>query len=403
MLHVVDSHFTSVMSDLAVRRASDKRNQFGNDTSAYGLRAVLRGLMLVTCGVALAACQPATPQSKDRPVNAGSVGDPAARIEQVQELPPPSYIVSRQGWTLDMTPGELITTPRFKLYTTSSKPFFIDNMPAFLETAFNHYVTTLGPLPPPTRLMEVYLLDTRAQWENVTIKFMGDSADTYLRIQKGGFTYDGRAILYDIGRRDTFAITAHEAWHVYTQSTFKNSLPVYFEEGLATYMEGFRWDPQNTQKPTFLPWANFERFDQLRWGVRSSKLMPLKEITMSTPQQLIARDPSAALYYYAQAWALIHFLNEGESGIHAANLRKLINDAATGKLVPLIRSQVGDRAAGSYSYRRRGVDLLKLYFDKTPEELEAPYRAFIEQIIQTGTRQQIWRGQSPLAEQAPAS
>jgi hypothetical protein len=364
------------------------------------LCAGLASLSTGVAGFVLMSCEQSS-STRGKGALAGTVSDDPSKKEEPPQTPP-SYIVSRQGWTLDMTPGELILTPRFKVYTTSTKPFFIDNMPAFLENAFNHYVTSLGPLPAPTRLMEIYLLDTRAQWENITVKFMGDSADTYLRIQKGGFTYDGRAILYDIGRRDTFAITAHEAWHVYTQSTFKNTLPVYFEEGLATFMEGFRWDPNNSQVPTFLPWANFERFDQLRWGVRSNKLMSLKEITVSTPQQLIAKDPSAALYYYAQVWALIHFLSEGEEGIHAPNLRRLVSDAALGKLVPTIREALGDRAASSYAYRRRGVDLLKLYMGKTPEELDVPYRAFIEKIIQTGTRQQIWRGQSPLTAQPPA-
>jgi hypothetical protein len=43
-----------------------------------------------------------------------------------------------------------------------------------------------------------------------------------------------------------------------------------------------------------------------------------QDLTRSTPQELIARDANAALFYYAQVWALVHFLNEGEGGRSSA-------------------------------------------------------------------------------------
>jgi hypothetical protein len=82
---------------------------------------------------------------------------------------------------------------------------------------------------------------------------MGSDAEVYLKIQRGGFAASGRAILYDIGPRDTFAIAAHEGWHQYTQKSFRAPLTVSFEEGLATYMEGFRWsDDDRTRPPSSL-------------------------------------------------------------------------------------------------------------------------------------------------------
>jgi len=374
--------------------------------------ASMLAVSLLAAGLTAPACSPAPSQTSDTTnrstglassTNTSKAAKPAPPPPPPPPLTPESFVVDKQAWTLDAAPGQIISTLNFKLYTTSDKSFIVDNIPAFLETAFSHYSTSLGPLPRPTDPMEIYLLATRGQWERQTQRFMGDSAGTYLQIQKGGFTYDGRALLYDIGMRDTFAITAHEGWHVYTQSTFKNSLPVYLEEGLATYMEGFRWDTQNVVTPTFFPWANFERFGALRSASRNQRLMPLSKITVSTPQQLIGNDSDLALAYYAQVWALIHFLNEGEGGIHAVNLRRLVSDAASGRLVPTIRKALGDRAASIYAYRRRGVDLLKLYFDKTPDELDAAYQAFILVVVQTGTRQDIWRGRSPIVTPAPAT
>lgn len=312
------------------------------------------------------------------------------------EIPAEALKLSVQPWSHEGADGKVIATPNYKVFTTSNKSFITDNMPAFLEAAFGHYTTSLGTLPPSGSTMEVYLLDTRSQWEAMTRRFMGEQADTYLRIQKGGFTSEGRAILYDIGRRDTFAITAHEAWHVYTQRTFKNPLPVWLEEGIACYMEGFRWDTNNADKPRFLPWANFERFDQLRWGVRGERLMTLEQLTRSTPQQLIAQDPNAALFYYAQVWALVHFLNESEDGKYRAQLQTLLKDAAAGQILPRIRREIGDRAASIYAYRKRGVDILALYFGKSAEEMQPEFKAFLDKIVLTGTRQQIWQGYSPL-------
>ncbi|MCX5691715.1 MAG: hypothetical protein NTV94_18310 [Planctomycetota bacterium] len=368
-----------------------------------GITRRVGGLMVcLTAALAPSACSPAVHPSHQ----AGNQPSPAMLAENAAPRPAAELLLQTEPWTLDAAAGKILHTPQYRLYTTSTKAFLLDNLPAFVETAAAHYRSSLGTLPPPRGSMEIYLLDTRPQWEQMTQRFMGDQADTYLRIQRGGFSYDGRAILYDIGRRDTFTITAHEGWHVYTQSTFKNSLPVWLEEGLATYMEGFRWDPNAADRPTFLPWANFERFDQLRWAVRSDKLMPLDLLTKSTPQELIARDSNAALHYYAQVWALVHFLNEGEQGAYRGALRAMVSDAATGQLVPRIRRELGDRAASSYSYRRRGADLIKLYTGKTAAELDPQYAAFMQQIVKTGTRTNIWQGQSPIAPvaaPAPAS
>lgn len=347
-------------------------------------------LLLLLAAAATAGCadRAAGPVAKSPQATPSPSVLPEAPIEGVA--------VQSEPWTLDTTAGRVLSTPNVRLYTTSNKDFLLDNMPTFVEAAAAHYRTSLGPLPEPRSTMEIYMLDTRPQWERMTERIMGDQASTYLRIQKGGFSFEGRAILYDIGRRDTFTITAHEGWHVYTQRTFRHSLPVWMEEGVATYMEGFRWDPGKAARPTFLPWANFERYDQLRWGVRAGKLMTLEDLTRSTPQELIARDANAALFYYAQVWALVHFLNEGDGGAYREGLRQLIADAAAGRLIPRIRRDAGDRAASSYSYRRGGVDLLKIYTGRSSAELQPAYAAFMEQIVKTGTRNDIWQGKSPI-------
>ncbi|MFA6043970.1 MAG: hypothetical protein WC718_03205, partial [Phycisphaerales bacterium] len=155
----------------------------------------------------------------------------------------PAGVVSTEAWTLEGKTGQLITTPHYRIFTTIDKPYILDRLPLFMEAALANYTTSLEDLPAPRQPLETYLLATRPQWTRVTQRVMADQAEVYLRIQRGGFAAGGKAILYDIGPRDTFAIAAHEGWHQYSQSTFRTPLPTSLEEGLATYMEGFRWMP----------------------------------------------------------------------------------------------------------------------------------------------------------------
>jgi hypothetical protein len=123
----------------------------------------------------------------------------------------------------------------------------------------------------------------------MTRSLAGDQAETYLRIPRGGFALRGKGVYYDIGPRDTLSIAAHEGWHQYTQATFRHPLPLWLEEGIAAYFEGFRWDRTDRTLPVFLPWSNPQRFDTLREAVAADTLMPLRELLVSRPQDLLER------------------------------------------------------------------------------------------------------------------
>lgn len=313
-------------------------------------------------------------------------------------LDPASLVITSEPWTFESKEGQIIRTPSYRIFTTVSKPQIVNRLPVFLEHCLIHYSSSLGDLPRPSSPLETYVMATRPQWEHVTQRVMGKQADVYLRIQRGGFSTSGKAVLYDIGNRETFAIASHEGWHQYTQGVFGTALPVAFEEGLATYMEGFKWDPDDPDRPRFLPWCNFERFEQLRSDYLADRLTPLARLQQSTPQELIADDAESALSYYAQVWALIHFLNEGENGRYRNALRSLLADAASGDLLPKVRSSAGSRAASSLASRRRGVDLFPIYFGTSVDAADAEYRDFVSRIIKLGARQKIAAGKSPLSE-----
>lgn len=332
----------------------------------------------------------------------GCSGSPGASPASVGPAPAPAIteavplVVERETWTFANNPGEVLRTPSYAIFTTVTRPGVNERLPAFMEAALAHYTSALTPLPPPPSPLETYILGTRQQWTQLTQSVMGADAALYLRIDRGGFAERGRAILFDIGPRDTFIIAAHEGWHQYTQRTFRTPLPVWLEEGIATYMEGFRWSRGGSTSAEFLPWLNIERFDQLRAAQRSGSLLSLPELLRTSPQELMARDESAVLTYYAQVWALTHFLVEGEDGRHREGLTKAIQDAASGRLRETLERELGSRAARSYTLRRRGAELLPLYFRQTPEQMDAAYQQFIRTAVRPGAKQLIVFGRTPM-------
>jgi hypothetical protein len=309
---------------------------------------------------------------------------------------PADVILASEPWTFESATGQLIRTPSYRVYSTASRYSLTRRLPVFLECALIQYTTALCDLPRPKDIMETYVLANRPQWARVTQRFMGQEGEVYLKIQRGGFAARGRAILYDIGPKDTFAIAAHEGWHQYTQTTFRSPLPICFEEGVATLMEGFRWEDSDRTRPRFLPWHNTERFEQLRAAHARGRLIPLAKLVQSSPQEIIDDSGDTALVYYAQVWALMHFLREGEGGMHRSAFERLLRDAAFGELARRIRRDAGSRAASAYAQRRTGSDVFKVYFGRTPEEMEPAYLAFVAHVVRVGARESIVAGRSPV-------
>lgn len=313
---------------------------------------------------------------------------------------PPRLVLSDEPWTFDTATGRVIRTPSYDLFTTMPRGMLVDRAPRFLERALIHYTTALGPLPRPRERLQTYLFGTRAQWATLTRRLLGNDAEPYLAIERGGFSYRARGVYHDIGPKDTLLIAAHEGWHQYVQSAFREGLPVWLDEGVATYMEGFRWSPDEPDVPLFLPWANMERYETLRWTVRGNRTMPLTKLLTSTPQELIERSEWQPLFYYAQVWALIHFLREGEGGKYASGLSAMIEDAAEGRMAGRINATLGPRAAQSFRARRDGIGPFGAYISKDFDAVDAEFKAFLQDLVQRGNRAKIVEGVSPVRPKA---
>ena len=228
----------------------------------------------------------------------------------------PPLVLSIEPWDppVDVGPeGQLVTTPHYLLHSTLEDGWLSEKIPAFLETALLHYRTAITDLPVPNEPLKTYVLGERRQWQAFTRMILPGESGLYLSLGKGGYTTEGLAVLYDIGRWDTLCITAHEGWHQYCQNNFKEMLPAWIDEGIATYMEGCRFD-RSSEVATFLPWRNFERFNELRNCYRRGMMYPLFDIISRSPQYFLEQGQEHLLSYYAQVWVLTQYLMEGEGG-----------------------------------------------------------------------------------------
>lgn len=346
------------------------------------MRRRLAALMALA---ALAGCASDTAPTAES-VSPGIVSDkPTRDVFAIESIEP---------WTFSGTTGRQINTPNYRLFTTERDAVIIDRAPRFLELALDHYRSALGPLPPPPLKLDTFLMDNRTQWTRLTLQMLGERGRQYQAIGRGGFATGGKAFLYDIGLFDTLAIAAHEGWHQYTQRTFRDPLPVWLEEGIAAFMEGHRWAGP---EPVFLPWANLERFDQLRNAKARGGIMTLEMLLQSSPQDMLGHVGDGALTFYAQAWALVHFLNEGDDGRHRSSLRALLVQSSQGQMRQTLINRLGAPGAARALSSRRGPEVFEAYFaGDDMAAVSKAYDAFIAKLVESGARGPIAEGRSPI-------
>lgn len=293
-------------------------------------------------------------------------------------------VKSTAPWSFQGHPGKVIRTQSYRIFTTETDQLLLDALPAFLEECLQRYTSEFGMLPQPPMQLDTFLMHDRQQWMQLTRQVMGDQSATYLLIDRGGFSSGGRALLWTIGRYDTLAIAAHEGWHQYTQRTFRDELPTWLEEGIGVYMEGFVAERARPLSPRPSGWANIERYEQLQLAASQGELMPLAELLAASPEHLIHSGTEATLTYYAQVWALVHFLREANGGLHRHALHRLLADAAEGRL----KVDAGIEADGATIFR--------IFFDDDLARADREFSQFVMKLMAPGVRQRIGRGESPV-------
>jgi hypothetical protein len=302
--------------------------------------------------------------------------------------------LGRVAWDFQGRPGQLIRTPNYEIHTTIRHEQVVDRLPIFMEAALAHYRTAIMDLPAPPRPMPSFVFHDREDWETKTVEVVPEQAGQLRGLGRGGYSTRGIAVLYYLdwsGRsRDTLAIAAHEGWHQYTQTTFRDQLPLWLEEGLATYMEGHRWGRPETP-PEFQPQRNWERWSTLRSVIGRDRLIPLRELVSRSPQEFLAEGKGDLLTYYAQVWALTRFLLEHDGGRYREALERILRDAVDGSLHGTTMRSPRVIAAGGrgrmVTRSRVGPWLLLAYVTEDLRSFEAEYEQYCRDLVSGRGRQ----------------
>jgi len=298
--------------------------------------------------------------------------DPVAAIEY-EVLP----------WRFGDWSGREVRTAHYAIHSTMPREEDSIGIARFYDAALARYRTAFGPLPAPSRLMRTYFFADRDQWLAKTEDLLPGQIEDFRRLGRGGYATAGTSVIYDIDRwglRDTLAIAAHEGWHQYTQSTFRQPLPTWLEEGIATYMEGHVVLDDGAVR--FVPEDNEERLRTLRRAVDEDLLLPMDALLHRSPHRLLRESRDDLLIYYAQTWALVRYLQEGEGGRLRAGLHAMIRDAAEGHYVDRLRERTGrGHRRGLWRWARTGPAAIEAYLTTDLMAFERRYARFVRSLV----------------------
>lgn len=120
-------------------------------------------------------------------------------------------------------------------------------------------------------------------------------------------------------KEDTYNTIFHEYVHFLLDTNFgKSEVPPWFNEGLAEYYSTFRIE--DDQKVTLGGLENNHLY-----LLQQSQLIPLKTFFEIDNYSLHQNGNHSRSIFYAQAWALIHYLIQGNNGANTDAMNKFLN------------------------------------------------------------------------------
>ena len=127
------------------------------------------------------------------------------------------------------------------------------------------------------------------------------------------------------GAQDPFNVIFHEYTHLLVNNTFSNA-PVWFNEGLAEYYSTF--SITDDQKVVLgIPIASHV------YQLRENKMLPLKTLFEVDQKSPYYNERNKQTIFYAQSWALMHYLIVGKTSGQVEQLGKFL--ISLGSKVPI--------------------------------------------------------------------
>ncbi len=372
-------------------------HRLSRSTSACTLALCVCALAALGWATACASKPVAAPSATTLQVPASATAKTARTVVAVPDRPVTRLAPIAKPWEWKTFHGEEYDLGSAMLRSTLRDPMLRDRVIDFLPQMMANYRTALVPLAAPRDAPVFYIFGTRNEWMSFTRLRIPNEAATYEKIGRGGYTIEGESVLYDLGRFDTFTIAAHEGWHAFTQANFEQPLPVWLEEGIACFMEGSR-RLRGESNVEFMPWRNFERYSELRDAQARERLIPFESLIAEYPQSFLENGRSALLTYYAQVWALVHFLNEGMEGKYRAGLERVLAHARDGEIAQTLAQS---RHSGNRGERRQmlarqlGPAVIREYFNPDLAQFAREYDAYVLELCTKGSWERVFRGDRP--------
>lgn len=137
---------------------------------------------------------------------------------------------------------------------------------------------------------------------------------------------DAAYITLSVSWRDTnpYAVIFHEYVHAMTGGT---SLPAWLSEGIAEYYSTFEVTDGGQRVLLGKPNASHVRL------LRESSLLPLKTLFVVDRSSPLYIEGDEKSLFYAESWALVHYLLHGDGGKRQAQFRLFLNALARNRLV----------------------------------------------------------------------
>jgi hypothetical protein len=288
----------------------------------------------------------------------------------------PEVAYQRQPWSFGPLEGQQLTTDHYVIRTTLQDDALIEALPSFVEASYQYYQSLAPAAHPPEDPMQVYLFARREEWSAFTERFVGDQAETYLKVRNGGYSRDGVSVIQYVAHAATFSLFAHEGWHQYLSECVPNPVPAWINEGIAVMCEGQRWSSFEGQYglSSFDPWHNPARRNTLIEAYMDDRLMPLQQLLETHPGEVIVETSRTVRMYYAQVWALVMFLQHGAEGKYAAGFHELTHAFRD---PDLLRKAAAVHIWSENGDLNLGEALFHLYISEDISAVEAEYHDFI--------------------------
>ncbi|TWT42139.1 hypothetical protein RAS1_32680 [Phycisphaerae bacterium RAS1] len=288
------------------------------------------------------------------------------------DLPPVQYDI--ENWKFSGAEGREITTEHYLIRTTLTDDALLSALPELMERSFEYYRTLVPPSQAPRERMTVYLFATRPQWMRFTMDFTGPRAKMFLQIRNGGYSENGVTAIQYVAHQTTFPIMAHEGLHQYLHHYVNPNIPAWLNEGLAVICEGQRWTSGGLIG--FDPWYNPQRRNTLAEAVFNKRTFPLTQLVETHAGRILNETTSRVGTYYAQLWALVLFLREGQGGKYAPGFQRLLESVGEYDLEQYARAAHIWSEGRRYNY---GEHLFRCFITEDVETFEQEYLAFLRE------------------------